>query len=126
MGALRKGRRVGSRRRLSLRELLSLLALNGGVGGPALEGECISKSSVSLSVVGISSDSRLKLYGGVGELATLEEETSAIECKDCPLAADGNAAEIGGFFTFGCCASGVALTDEDSRKSNVGTWLVGQ
>ena len=109
-----------------MRELLSLLALKGSVGGPALQGECISKSSMSLSIVGISSDSCLKLDSSVRDLATLKEEASAIKRKVCALAADGDTAEIRGFFAFGCGACGVFLTDEDSRKSNVGARLVGQ
>jgi hypothetical protein len=75
-----------------LREFLSLLTLKGGVGGSALQGECISERSVSLGIVGISSDGSLELRNGFGKLAALEEEASAVECKVCPLTADGDAA----------------------------------
>lgn len=108
-----------------MRELLSLLALKGGVGGSTLQGECIGESCMSLGIVGISSDGCLELCGGFDKLAALEEEASAVERKVCPLTADGDAAEVGGFFAFGCCASGVALAYENSRESDVWAWLVG-
>ena len=99
-----------------MRELLCLLALEGGVSGSALQGECIGESCMSLCIVGISSNGCLELRGGFGKLAALEEEASAIECEVCSLTADGDAAEVGGFFAFGCCASGVALANENSTQ----------
>ena len=75
-----------------MRELLSLLALKGGVGGSTLQGECIGESCMSLGIVGISSDGCLELCGGFGKLTTLEEKASAVECKVSPLTADGDAA----------------------------------
>jgi hypothetical protein len=117
---------IGSRYRLALHELLSLLTLKSGVGGTALESERIGEGGVCLGKIWVGGDRCLELCCCVCELATLKEETSAVECKVCALAVHGDATKFGSFFALGCSASGVSLTNKDRCESNVGAWLIGE
>jgi hypothetical protein len=108
-----------------LRELLSLLTLHCGICGSTLFRKCIRKGSVSVGIARVGSDGRLELSGSFGELAPLEEESTAIECEVCALAAYRDTAEVGGYLALGYCTRSVALVDEDGCQCDVWTWLVG-
>src|SRR4051812_30457117 len=102
---------LGRRGCLLRGELLGLLALQGGVGGAALASISVGKDEVGFRIGGVGGYGSLKLGYGFGGLATLEQRAATVQGEVGTLAADGDAAEIGGYLTFLSCASGVALTN---------------
>src|SRR3977135_140654 len=106
-------------------KFLGLLPFERSSGALPLPVQCVGQDGVSLGIIWICVDRRLKLDEGLCDLTPLEKRLTRIECKVGTLAADGYAAQVGGLLAFCRCACWIALLDEDCGEADVRAGLIG-
>jgi hypothetical protein len=79
---------------------LGLLPFERSSGALPLPVQCVGQDGVSLGIIWICVDCRLKLDEGLSDLTPLEKRLTRIECSVGTLAADGYAAQVGGLLAF--------------------------
>src|SRR6266550_8262360 len=106
-------------------EFLGLLPLERSSGASPLPVQGVGQHGVGLSIIWIRLDCCLKLDEGLSDLTSLEKRLTRIECEVGALAADGDAAEVGGLFAFCRRACGIALLDEDRGETDMLAGVIG-